>query len=220
MGEVAGRVMPLPKDIYDSAVIYNMLDMVTHNDKLWMAKKNMLQGVEPSESNADSWMLCISNKGEDLTALEAAINTKFDNVNTRIDGVGANVTDLRAKDEEILGTVAEEVSGLQSQITGNTNSIAELQNGKADKSTTVTTSIPASAWTSDGPPYTNTLEVEGVTETNIIDIVMPSTVTADEIAAYQEAQILNGSQAEGTITLNCWGVVPVIDLPVMFVIRG
>ena len=220
MGEVAGRVMPLPKDNYDSTVIYNKLDMVTYNDKLWMAKKNLLQGIEPSESNRDSWMLCISNKGEDLTALEASINAKFDNVNARIDGVGVNVADLQAKDEEILGTVAEEVNGLQTQITSNANSITALQNGKADKSTTVTTTIPSSGWGSDGPPYANTLTVEGVTETSIVDIVIPGTTTSAEMTAYQEAMILNGSQAKGQVILNAWGVVPIIDLPVTIVIRG
>ena len=40
------------------------------------------------------------------------------------------------------------------------------------------------------------------------------------MTAYQEAMILNGSQAEGQITLNAWGVVPIIDLPVTIVIRG
>ena len=49
---------------------------------------------------------------------------------------------------------------------------------------------------------------------------VPSTVNADEISAYQEAMILNGSQAEGQVILYCWGVVPIIDLPVTIVIRG
>lgn len=220
MPNVAGKVMPRPRGPYDPAALYMILDMTVYNNKLWMSKKNNLQGIEPSESNKDSWMLCIDSKAEDLTVLEAAINTKINNVNTRIDGVSANVTDLQAKDEEILASITSYVNSLQAQISTNSDSITALQNRKADKSTSVTTSIHASGWSSDGPPYMNTIAVDGVTDTNIVDVVLPDTLTVDQIVAYQEAQILNGSQITGSITLNCWGVVPIIDLPVTVIVRG
>ena len=212
-GMVAGKVMPRPRGPYDPDTIYQILDMVNYDNKLWMAKTSNLQGAIPSKDDTVNWMLCIDTKGEDLQALEASIDSRFASV-------GENIVTLTGTIENVQSSMETADTELQTQITSNANSITALQNGKADKSTTVTTTIPSSGWGSDGPPYANTLTVEGITETSIVDIVIPGTTTSDEMTAYQEAMILNGSQAEGQVTLNAWGVVPIIDLPVTIVIRG
>ena len=212
-GMVAGKVMPRPRGPYDPDTIYQILDMVNYDNKLWMAKTSNLQGAIPSKDDTVNWMLCIDSKGEDLQALEASIDSRFASV-------GENIVTLTGTIENVQSSMETADTELQTQITSNTNAVTALQNGKANKSTTVTTTIPSSGWGSDGPPYANTLTVEGVTETSIVDIVIPGTTTSDEMAAYQEAMILNGSQAEGQVTLYCWGVVPIIDLPVTIVIRG
>lgn len=56
----AGKIMIMPKGAYDAGVSYEILDLVTHNDKVWVAKRNVI-GVEPSEENSDDWFLMINN---------------------------------------------------------------------------------------------------------------------------------------------------------------
>lgn len=202
MAAIAGKVMPRPRGPYDPNALYDIIDFVNHKNKLWMAKKPNLHGIEPSESDTENWMLCIDSKGEDLQDLEASIDERFLQVAEQI--TAAN----------------DEISELQTSVASNQDQITELQNGKADKTKVVNTTILATVWTGESLPYTNTLAVEGVTESNVVDVSLPDTLTADEIAAYQEAQILNGSQSDGSITLNAWGIVPLIDLPVTVIIRG
>ena len=45
----------MPKGNYDSSVTYEMLDLVSHNGKVWLAKKTAL-GIEPSITNVEYWM--------------------------------------------------------------------------------------------------------------------------------------------------------------------
>ena len=84
----------------------------------------------------------------------------------------------------------------------------------------VETTIFADSWVGTEMPYTNTISVEGVTETNVIDLIPPAILTEEQIDAYQSSPILNATQAMGEITLYCWGEPPKIDLPVVVSIRG
>lgn len=52
----AGRILIIPKGDYDSTVTYEMLDLVRHNNASWISKKEN-KGVEPSESNSDTWQV-------------------------------------------------------------------------------------------------------------------------------------------------------------------
>ena len=53
----AGRILIMPKGNYNTETEYEMLDLVFHNGKSWVAKKTV-QGIEPSEAemSADYWM--------------------------------------------------------------------------------------------------------------------------------------------------------------------
>ena len=51
----AGRILIMPKGNYDSSVTYEMLDLVGHNGKVWLAKKTT-KGIEPSVANKEFWM--------------------------------------------------------------------------------------------------------------------------------------------------------------------
>ena len=50
----AGRILIMPKGNYDSSATYEMLDMVYHNGKTWLAKKTTT-GIEPNEANSEHW---------------------------------------------------------------------------------------------------------------------------------------------------------------------
>ena len=51
----AGRILIMPKGAYSASATYEMLDLVGHNGKVWLAKKTV-SGVEPSLANAEHWM--------------------------------------------------------------------------------------------------------------------------------------------------------------------
>lgn len=90
----------------------------------------------------------------------------------------------------------------------------------ATKSTIVNTTLLSNNWVGTEAPYTNTLAIDRVTETNIIEIVTPPNITAEQVEAFQLAQILNGTQTVGSITLNAWGEKPEADLNIIVIIRG
>lgn len=235
MSLVAGKIMPRPRGLYDPTAIYDILDMVNYNNMLWMSKKSNLQGVEPTESDTENWMLCITSKSQDLQALEATINKRIDqsvakleqadeSISASVDAADASILErvdaadaaIEAANSLIQSTKTE----LQNKITSNTTEISSLKTAKADKPVVKSVTVPASGWSGDTFPYTNTISVSGVTSSNVVDLTLPSTVTSEEISVYQAAQILNASQAAGTITLNAWGTAPTINLPLTVIIRG
>lgn len=73
MPNTAGKIMPIPRGEYASIAIYSILDMVRYNNCLWIAKKNNLKGVIPSNANADSWMLAFEETNIDVLESKVAI---------------------------------------------------------------------------------------------------------------------------------------------------
>ena len=82
------------------------------------------------------------------------------------------------------------------------------------------TTIKASDWQGEQAPYTNTITSDEIKSNDTIDLTTPTTITNEQVSAYQVARIVNATQADGTITLYCWGIKPDIDLPVLVNIRG
>lgn len=56
----AGKIMIMPKGAYDAGTSYEVLDLVTHNDRVWVAKRNVT-GVEPSEANSADWFMMVDD---------------------------------------------------------------------------------------------------------------------------------------------------------------
>lgn len=90
MGVVAGRVMPIPKGPYDASAVYNILDMVTLNNKLWIAKQSNFSNQEPVQTN-EYWMLAVDGT-TDVKTLEQIITEKF----TEYDGKFATIEEQLA----------------------------------------------------------------------------------------------------------------------------
>lgn len=67
---VAGRVLIVPKGDYESSTVYNMLDLVTHDNKPWLCKKNNTVGQEPSNDNSTYWQLLIDVSIADADTLD------------------------------------------------------------------------------------------------------------------------------------------------------
>ena len=54
---IAGKVMPRPMGDYDPATIYGILDIVNHDERPWLCRKDNVQGVEPTVLNTDTWQM-------------------------------------------------------------------------------------------------------------------------------------------------------------------
>ena len=91
---------------------------------------------------------------------------------------------------------------------------------KADKSTSIATTLVLSDWIGDAAPFTLTLAVAGVTTSNIVEVVPSPSITATQVLVMQTAQIVTGTQAAGSITLIAFGTKPTIDLPIIVIVRG
>ena len=94
-----------------------------------------------------------------------------------------------------------------------------INDNYSGKSTKVSVTLSASGWSGDAAPYTNTVSVTGVTETNNVEVLIPSTVTAAQAEAWMGAGILCGSQTTDSITLQAYGDKPSIDIPIECIIR-
>lgn len=68
----AGRILIMPKGNYDSSATYEMLDLVSHNGKSWLAKKTSV-GIEPSEANAEYWQDMFEITAENAGAVQRTI---------------------------------------------------------------------------------------------------------------------------------------------------
>ena len=139
MGIVAGKVMPRPRGPYDETTAYRILDMVTLNNKLWIAKKSNLIGVEPSEANRDSWMLAVDGTTdvnelateiyEKFNAIDATFETvdaRFENANTSITENSNSISDLDGR----MAAAEETIATMGDSLTIETVSTAEKGNTK------------------------------------------------------------------------------------------
>lgn len=84
MSNVAGKIIPRPMGDYSATVTYSFLDMVTLDNKLYIARQSDLLGVSPTDTS--KWALLIDGK-TDVTALETTMNQKFIEVNDKVDNI-------------------------------------------------------------------------------------------------------------------------------------
>lgn len=105
---------------------------------------------------------------------------------------------------------------LQNQI----DAINTTLSGKSGKSTLVPATLSAANWTGDAAPYIQTISVSGVTATSANEVLPGASITADQLEVFQDANIQDGGQEAGKITLLAFGDKPTIDLPVRVIVRG
>ena len=90
------------------------------------------------------------------------------------------------------------------------------RNSKADKATIAEVTLAASGWV-DG---VYTLTLDGVTASSNQEILPAVNITTEQLEALQSANIQDGGQAAGNITLKAFGDVPTIDIPIRVIKRG
>ena len=101
-------------------------------------------------------------------------------------------------------------------LNGIESNIQDQLDNKSNLSIKVDASLTASNWNSTNYIFSN----QNITATNIVELIPSTTITTEEYEALQDAQIIGGAQAVGSITLKAMGAVPTINIPVIFIIRG
>lgn len=103
-----------------------------------------------------------------------------------------------------------------SHMTGGSDALSPSDIGAAEKASIVTATLAANGW-SNGAYI---LTVSGVTATSNQEILPAVDITAEQLEALQAANIQDGGQAAGNITLKAYGDVPTIDIPIRVIKRG
>ena len=65
-----------------------------------------------------------------------------------------------------------------------------------------------------------TLNSSNITATNVVELLPAPTITAEQLAALQAANIVGTAQSAGSLTMTAFGDVPTIDIPVTLIFRG
>lgn len=88
------------------------------------------------------------------------------------------------------------------------------------KSTIVSATLSASSWSGDSAPYTYTLSVSNVTATSNQEFLPALDITDEQLTVLQSANIQDGGQSSGSVTLKAFGYKPTIDVPIRVIVRG
>lgn len=79
--------------------------------------------------------------------------------------------------------------------------------------------LNANSWTTVSP-FTYTINLTGIYENSLIEILPGLNITTNELKALQEANIVDGGQNNTSITLKSYGNKPYINIPIRVLIYG
>ena len=93
---------------------------------------------------------------------------------------------------------------------------AEQNIANSIPSTAISTRLYAETWSSG----TYTLTNDMITSTSNQEIIPAVGITSDQYTALCAAQLVDGGQSAGSLTLKALGTVPTIDIPIRVIFRG
>lgn len=111
-------------------------------------------------------------------------------------------------------------NGMFGKVIENNVYLKQVLEKKAGVSVSRGTILEAAGWTGEAPPYSYTILLEEAAEDNNIEIIPPARMTGEQYEQLADAGICGGTQTTGSITLLAYGDKPVIDLPVIVLVRG
>nr|DAF13668.1 MAG TPA: L SHAPED TAIL FIBER PROTEIN [Caudoviricetes sp.] len=85
---------------------------------------------------------------------------------------------------------------------------------------TVAATLLAASWTGSEAPFVYTLAIAGVTATSYQELLPAVNITAEQLKALQAANITDGGQAAGSMTLKAYGKKPTVDIPIRVIKEG
>lgn len=177
-----------------------------------------------NQSNGD---MDIANPAVTFTNLaNPVINTDAANkayVDTSVSTKQSKITASGILKGDGTGTVtaAEETEVELVEVTA--DSIGAASKEYVDSVTTGTTlsvTLASASWTGTAAPYTYTISNAAITATSTQELMPATDITADQLTALQNANIIDGGQAAGSMTLKAFGEKPSVDIPVRIIVKG
>lgn len=99
-------------------------------------------------------------------------------------------------------------------VNGNLTVDEEAQAPDPDAKYVVAAATIGKTWTGTAAPYTQTIPLSCVAANSILEISLPATATVAEVEAFQELNLQDGGQADGSFTLRAFGSKNAIEIPV------
>lgn len=188
------------------------------------------QGIQGPQGEAGESAYTAASKGG-YTGTETQFNSDLAKIGNKADKtVPAAAGNLAALDAAgNLSDSGKKVGDFQSKVTasgllkgdgsGGVTAAAPGTDYSGPK-TTVTATLLASGWTGSEAPFVYTLAIDGVTATSYQELLPAVNITAEQLKALQAANITDGGQASGSMTLKAYGKVPTVDIPIRVIKEG
>lgn len=185
---IAGKVMPRPMGDYNPATIYGVLDIVNHDERPWMCRKDNTQNVEPTVLNTDNWQMLFDVDVTNADTLDGFDSSYFGTKEVQ-DSLVSECDDLTAKCESI----------------------------KTGINTITMVTFAAASWEGETAPFTQTVTVSNITSADspiplFIDDGTTESESKDKKKAY--GCISYFESGEGEVTAVCKYTKPVSDFSV------
>lgn len=188
------------------------------------------QGIQGPQGEAGESAYTAASKGG-YTGTETQFNSDLAKIGNKADKtVPAAAGNLAALDAAgNLADSGKKVGDFQSKVTasgllkgdgaGGVTAAAAGADYSGPKAT-VTATLLASGWTGSEAPFVYTLAIAGVTASSYQELVPAVNITAEQLKALQAANITDGGQAAGSMTLKAYGKVPTVDIPIRVIKEG
>lgn len=144
--------------------------------------------------------------------VDTSVSTKQSKITTngilKGDGTGT-VTAAEETEVELVEVTADSIGAASKEYV---DSVAT--------GTTLSVTLASASWTGTAAPYTYTISNSAITATSTQELMPATDITADQLTALQNANIIDGGQAAGSMTLKAFGEKPSVDIPVRIIIKG
>lgn len=114
----------------------------------------------------------------------------------------------------VVTATKQEVDEVQKDVDTVKEEVKEMKIETTEHTVTLT----AQGWQGEVLPFTQTVEITGITRTAEIGVTTTPDVTAEQLDVIQSAVILGGTQTDGSFTVQAFGEKPTVDLPILVVV--
>lgn len=91
---------------------------------------------------------------------------------------------------------------------------------KADSSKVINAVLSVGKWSGSAAPYTQTLQVQGLTAEQNVVIDVAINITDEQLQAACNAKLRVSKQTDGNLTISAKGIKPSCDIPITVIIIG
>lgn len=146
------------------------------------------------------------------TYVDTSVSTKQEKITAsgilKGDGTGT-VTAAEETEVELVEVTADSIGAASKEYV---DSVAT--------GTTLSVTLASASWTGTAAPYTYTISNSAITATSNQELTPATDITADQLTALQNANIIDGGQAVSSMTLKAFGEKPSVDIPVRIIVKG